>query len=58
MMTGCIKAWASALPSDSNRQCEKPLKAGRATSADSHAVFLLSYLLRVEVYKIANLSCG
>lgn len=36
-----IQAWASALPSNSNRQCEKPPIVGRATSTDSHAFYFL-----------------
>lgn len=34
-----IQAWASALPSNSNRQCEKPPIVGRATSTDNSRFF-------------------
>lgn len=38
-----IQAWASALPSDSNRQCEKPPIVGRATSTDTCAFLFPLY---------------
>lgn len=46
MQLSHIQAWASALPSDSNRQCEKPPIVGRATSTDSHAFFVPAQIWR------------